>query len=227
VKIRPRPDFTKPNPGIVKALKLRNLPTAGTAVELGFGLGGNIRYIAKQTQRKYPCLCYETDEHWYRQSLEDGWPEQLNVKVIHGDAFDILTYPGELAIVVAGMIMYNSKSVIYEFLPKLWHRVLPGGILHLQIATDKDGNLDTDFVQFGCERDEKYPNSFVYDSSWGEYDNAGIRGGSFWDPNEINLLCSVCHPHTLVYCEELNFLQQNAYQSILRSFQMVTIQKTQ
>lgn len=226
-----------PDPGLVKALGLKNIPTSGIAYDLGCGLGRNLSVLAE----KYPgkTTGFELNSDFIAETDRRFTELGFSAHIQYADVTKLDFDRDALAVACVGMTIYLPKGMVHELLKKVWAGLKKYGILHVEFATTKDITLSTEFVIYTCVPlpEEGFKNSFYHHcGSYNcQYEHPGVYGASYWKPSEALRAIKKLGKHKLIHYCTREFDQINGYEdgdgnvleseTLFRSFYTVTAQK--
>lgn len=209
------------HPGLLYALENCDIP-AGTAVDLGCGPAP---CYSLHVSPRFPLTAYDAD--WtIREDVEAFMREHgLDFQVETKNVLELELPSESQAIVLVGMIVYNPKYIVRDFLPKTVTWLRAGGIWHGEFATYKDASVQSEFVQMGSAEDEE--GSYIHSCGDPACYQFGKLGGSFWDLKEAEELVQSSGPLTIVHTELFEWVEDcdPEGRQLFRSFYQITAQK--
>lgn len=213
--------------GILLALKDSTIHKSGSAVELGAGTARNLSACA---MAGYKSTGYDIAPWFVTRTNRSFKRRHIPAEILECDVQTLKFAENSLSVAILGTPIYWPKSVLSDYLERLWCALTIGGILHLEFATLRDGNTTSDFCIYTCFPfpEDGFENSYGHYCGCNcAYDHPGVLGASFWEDDEPLEFLRRFGTWRFIHKElrEWSQFRGQGEPRLPRSFELVTIQK--
>ena len=197
------------------------------AIDCGCGTGTRACIIKKFGRNSIVRVTAYDIDPGVEEAVQKNMQEQgveFSFKV--RDVLDLEFKPSSITVISVGIVIYNPKPTVREFLKKAFKWLMPGGILDVEFPTYEDGAHQSGFVEYACIPFEE-EGSYIYCGSDPEPVSLGQNGGSFWNTEEVDNLVKNLGAVKIIHNALCDFCQVvSSKERMYRSFYIVTAKKT-